>query len=159
MSTSNMKKKASKKDKKKSGPKPGRARKSGASRSKERPAPMGARSQPLPGMGVKNVRLDNICESIADERAVMNAASLEEKSLISSALQVMQEKKLTVWKHGGVELVRVPGADKLRVKLTKDQGDTNMGDGASNSSQSDLVDPEAADAPRDNGDGEDELTD
>lgn len=76
----------------------------------------------------RNVRLDNVCEGIANERGIMNAASLEEKSLIQSALQVMQAKGVQVYKHAGVELARVPGAEKLRVRLTKETGDADAGD-------------------------------
>lgn len=97
-----------------------------------------ARSQALPGMEqARNVRLDNICEGISQERAVMNAASVEEKSLISTALQVMQEKGITVHKHAGVELVRVPGADKLRVRLTKETGSAGVEGGVTTGSSDD----------------------
>lgn len=102
----------------------------------------------------RNVRLDNICEGIAEERGVMNAAAYEEKSLISTALQEMQQKGITVYKHGGIELVRVPGADKLRVRLSKEGGDaevskgkttsTNPDDGADEAGPAD-VDDDAAD--------------
>lgn len=104
----------------------------------KKPSP---RSQVLPGMEqVRNRRLDNICEGIAQERSIMNAASVEEKSLIATALQVMQDDKRTIYKHSGVELVRVPGADKLRVKLTKDSGDAEVSGGTTRSSQDDIVD-------------------
>lgn len=85
----------------------------------------------------RNTRLDNICEGIAQERGVMNAASMEEKSLINAGLQEMQDKKITVHKHAGVELVRVPGADKLRVRLTKDTGSAGVEGGTTRGSNSD----------------------
>lgn len=78
---------------------------------------------------VRSGKLDNICEGIAEERSVINAAQTEEKSLISTALQVMQQQGITVYKHGGIELVRVPGADKLRVRQTKDHGDASVAGG------------------------------
>ena len=55
----------------------------------------------------------------------MNKAKTEEKGLINSALQEMQAKKITTYHHAGIELARVPGAEKLRVRLTKaaDEGD------------------------------------
>jgi len=93
----------------------------------------------------RNVRLDNICEGIASERAVMNAASVEEKSLISTALQTMQEKGITVHKHSGVELVRVPGADKLRVRLTKETGSAGVEGGVTTGSNSDEADQSDSD--------------
>jgi hypothetical protein len=75
---------------------------------------------------VRNKRLDNICEGIADERAQKNRCDLEEKGLIQSALKAMQQANISVYKHGGVELARVPGSEKLRVRLTKDQGDAEV---------------------------------
>lgn len=77
---------------------------------------------------VRNVRLDHICESIGEARTQMNDAKQEEGGLIQTALQVMQNGKVTVYRHGGVELARVPGAEKLRVRLTKEQGDADAGD-------------------------------
>lgn len=98
-------------------------------KSHDEPAKRGARSQPLPGMeGVRSKRLDNLCESIGEHREKMNAARTEEQSDIVAALQEMQKKKISVYKHGGVELARVPGAEKLRVRLTKEQGDADVDD-------------------------------
>lgn len=87
---------------------------------------------------VRNVRLDHICESILDERAAKNAATTEEQGLIATALQEMQKKNVTVYKHGGVELVRVPGADKLRVRLSKEDGDADVAGGATTSGGEDV---------------------
>lgn len=92
--------------------------------------PKGPRSQSLPGMSeVRNTRLDNICEGIAEERQQKNAADLEEKQLTSTALQVMQSSKISAYRHAGVELARVPGAEKLRVRLTKETGDSEVSEG------------------------------
>lgn len=92
-------------------------------RAQKRAKPMGARSQPLPGMEtVKHPILRNICEGIADERATMNAAATEEKQLISTALQYMESKGVPLFKDCGVELTLVPGSNRLRVRLVKDQG-------------------------------------
>lgn len=77
---------------------------------------------------VRNKKLDNVCEAIGEERRQMNAAKQEEQGLIQSALQVMQRDGVTVYRHSGVELARVPGAEKLRVRLTKEQGDADAGD-------------------------------
>jgi hypothetical protein len=77
---------------------------------------------------IRNVKLDNICEGIAEERGTMNAAKQQETGLIQSALQVMTGKGIQVYKHGGVELARVPGAEKLRVRLTKETGDADESD-------------------------------
>ncbi len=104
----------------------------------------GARSQPLPGMEqVRNVKLDNVCESIAEERETMNAAKTKEKQLTATALQVMQIGKVTVYKHAGVELIRVPGADKLRIRLVEDSGDAAVTDGTTTDSASQAADGDA----------------
>ena len=87
------------------------------------------RSQTLPGLEqVRNGKLDNLCEGIADVRATMNEAKQEEKGLIAATLQAMVAKGVTVYKHGGVELARVPGAESLRVRLVKAQGDADAED-------------------------------
>jgi hypothetical protein len=89
----------------------------------------GPRSQVLPGMEqVRSRKLDNLCEGINDCRTQKNAATLEEKSLDDSALQVMVREGITVYRHGGVELARIPGAEKLRVRLTKETGDAGSED-------------------------------
>lgn len=74
---------------------------------------------------VRSRKLDNICESINDCRSQKNDAVTEERSLEASALQVMQKEDRTVYRHGGVELARIPGAEKLRVRLTKEEGDAD----------------------------------
>ncbi len=94
-----------------------------------KPVKKGPRSQVLPGMErVRNSRLDQICEAIGEERERMNAAKTEERGLITGALQEMQRANLSVFRHGGVELSRVPGAEKLRVRLTKEEGDAGAED-------------------------------
>lgn len=87
------------------------------------------RSQALPGMeSVRSQRLDNICEGIAEERESFNAHKFAETGLIQSALQDMVAKGIQVYKHGGIELARVPGAEKLRVRMSKDHGDAGVED-------------------------------
>lgn len=92
----------------------------------------GPRSQTLPEMGqVRSTRLDNLCEAINEDRQAMNAAKGSEAGNIQAALREMQRATdkhpngRMVYKHGGVELARVPGADKLRVRLSKDDGDAD----------------------------------
>ena len=54
-------------------------------RSASRPRSTGPRSQTLPGLSqVRDQKLDNITEGIAEERERKNAADTEEKSLITS---------------------------------------------------------------------------
>ena len=87
------------------------------------------RSQILPGMEqVRSKALDNICEAIGDVRETMNAAKKEESGFVLSALQQMQRTSVTVYKHAGVELALVPGAEKLRVRLVKEEGDAGDDD-------------------------------
>jgi len=89
----------------------------------------GPRSQVLPGMAqVRSKRLDNLCEGIAECRETKNGAVLEEKSLEESALQTMVRENKAVYRHGGVELARIPGAERLRVRLTKETGDADASD-------------------------------
>jgi len=89
----------------------------------------GPRSQVLPGMEqVRSRKLDNLCEAIAECRAQKNAAVTEEKSLDATALQVMVGEGLAVYRHGGVELARIPGAEKLRVRMTREEGDAGDAD-------------------------------
>lgn len=72
--------------------------------------------------------MDSICEAIGQERETVNAAKREEAGLIQGALQRMQQKGLQVYRHAHVELSRVPGAEKLRVRLTKEEGDAGVED-------------------------------
>jgi hypothetical protein len=99
----------------------------------------GPRSQTLPGLNkVRSQRLDNLCEAIAEDRAKMAQARADEQASIQGALKEMKGKGLVGYKHAGVELAFVPGADKLRVRLTKDASDdATAGEGVE-------VEPEAA---------------
>jgi hypothetical protein len=93
---------------------------------------------------VRSKRLDNICEAIGEERRAVNAAKQEEVGLIASALQVMQREDVTVYRHARVELSRVPGAEKLRVRLTKEDGDADASDLESDDTTDDTDAGEAA---------------
>lgn len=74
---------------------------------------------------VRNGRLDNLCEAIAEDRRTTSAARADEQGSIQSALREMKQKNIGAYKHAGVELSFVPGADKLRVRLTKDAEDSS----------------------------------
>jgi hypothetical protein len=78
---------------------------------------------------VRNARLDHLCEDIGDNRDAMNAARASEQEAVAGALAVMHRDKISVYKHGGIELARVPGSEKLRVRLVKDQGNADVGTG------------------------------
>jgi hypothetical protein len=83
-----------------------------------------ARQPALPGTeSVRSEKLDAICEGIGEERDTMNAAKLEEAALVTAALDLMQKRGITVYRHATIELARVPGAEKLRVRITKEEGD------------------------------------
>jgi hypothetical protein len=68
---------------------------------------------------VRNVRLDNLCESIAEERRAINDATVEVKGLSITALREMREKRLTSHRHAGVELIRIPGEERLSIRTSK----------------------------------------
>lgn len=90
------------------------------------PARRRARQGVLPGTeSVRSDKLDALCEGIGDERDKMNAARLECQTLIAAALELMTKKNLTVYRHDRIELARIPGADKLRVRVTKEEGDAD----------------------------------
>ncbi len=85
-----------------------------------------ARQAVLPGTeSVRSEKLDAICENIGDERDRMNKARTETQALIGAALDIMTKKNLTVYRHDKIELARIPGADKLRVRVTKEEGDAD----------------------------------
>lgn len=87
------------------------------------------RSQLLPGMEqVRDRVLDELCESLGDCRDTMNASKVEEKGLIQSALKRMQVKERQVYKHARIALSREPGAERLRVRVVKEQGDADESD-------------------------------
>lgn len=87
------------------------------------------RSQTLPGFDqVRSRALDNLCEAIGDVRATMSAAKLEEAGLLKSTLQAMQRADIALYRHARVELARVPGAEKVRVRVTKEEGDAGAED-------------------------------
>lgn len=110
------------------------------------------RSQALPGMEkVRNIQLDKITEAIADERRTKNAALNEEKTLKSQAEKEMQRKNITVYENNGVELVMVPGAPSLRVRLVKQTGEASVEDGTSSNGGGDESDGEESG----DGDGQD----
>lgn len=85
------------------------------------------KDRPLPTMEQsKNARLERLCDSIGTQREVINAAKTTERGDIQAALQEMQRSGLQVFRHGGVELARIPGADKLRVRVTDEEGGASV---------------------------------
>ncbi len=115
----------------------------------------------LPGFEqVRSRKLDHICEGIAEERRVKNAATVEENSLIAAAQKVMEghDPALMAYKHGGVELVLVPGSSRIRVRLVKDTGDADVSGGNTRASNAEDTDTPALDVDVEdlNGDSGDE---
>lgn len=77
----------------------------------------------LPGMEqARHARLDNLCMSIGDAREAMNTAKADEEAGKQAALAYMAQHGVSVYKQHGIELVRVPGHDALRVRLVKGDG-------------------------------------
>ena len=102
-----------------------------------------ARSQALPGMEAQwIVKLDNACERISDTRAELNKLREDEAGDERIALDLMRTHDLRSYRHAGVELVRVPGEEKLRVRTsrtsaTAESEDVEMNDTAQGSELSD----------------------
>ena len=87
----------------------------------------GPRSRTLPGMAqVRLDRLDRLCEDIGELRDDANRCRTQETGAKDSALRLMHDKGVTVYMHAGLELVRVPGSEKLRVRRAKDEGDAHV---------------------------------
>lgn len=76
---------------------------------------------------MRNGRLDNFCESIGEDRKRIAQLKADEQGSIQGALKEMKAKNVGAYKHAGVELAFVPGADKLRVRLTNDDSDSAAG--------------------------------
>lgn len=70
---------------------------------------------------VRNKRLDNLCEALGEVREQMAQQRADESGSMQAALAEMRAKNLTTYRHAGVELARVPGEEKLRVRTSKAQ--------------------------------------
>lgn len=78
---------------------------------------------------VRDEVLDALCESIGDARDTMNAARNTEQADCQASLHRLQEKGWTKYAHAGVELLRVSGEEKLRVRTKKEATTMSDGDG------------------------------
>jgi hypothetical protein len=65
--------------------------------------------------------LEGIAEAIADTREKKNNLLEDEKGYVASAIDLLHKHALTAYRAYGVELVLVPGGDKLRVRLVEQQ--------------------------------------
>lgn len=76
------------------------------------------KTQPLPGLVRKpDARLRVLCEEIANDLSIVNAASARIKHNRLAALPILVAKGGHSVVHSGVELTRKVGAEKLTVKL------------------------------------------
>ena len=81
---------------------------------------------PLPGLeGTRNVRLDRYCETLGDIRTQLSTLRQDEQDQASGALREMHNSDRETYQHAGVELVRLVGTEKLRVRATRDAANTS----------------------------------
>ncbi len=69
---------------------------------------------------VRHTSLDSACGAIADCRDTANQARTDEAAHKQAALIYMQHHSVNAYKHGGIELLRVPGHEELRIRQIKD---------------------------------------
>lgn len=87
------------------------------------------KDQPLPGM--EDVRIKAIQEclaSLAEVRETLNTTRNEEKTLMQRLLNLMRKHEKQACRSNGVEAVRVPGEEKLRVRTSKEQATAEVDD-------------------------------
>jgi hypothetical protein len=81
-----------------------------------------ARQVPLSGMEDVRIRaLDDCAASIAEIREQMNELRGQEGDHLKNALKLMRKHDRMSWRAAGVELVRVAGEEKLRVRTSKEK--------------------------------------
>lgn len=68
--------------------------------------------------------LDKLCEQISDTRAAVNRLRGDETDLERHAHKEMQAHQVMNYSAAGVELSRVPGDEKLRVRTSKETSTT-----------------------------------
>lgn len=113
-----------------------------------RTAKLRPKTQHLPGMeGMALIAsLDRLAESLADIRLQLNEIRAQEKGQLVNALRELRKHNRTVYKAHGIELVRVPGEERVRVRLVAGQGAAD-------------TDPDEEQPNLDNGEGDDAGTD
>lgn len=114
-------------------PKQGKAKRPGKAPTRKpaaKRAPPGPRSQMLPGMEhVRDQTLDRLCESVGEGRDAMAQLRENEAGDLQAALTRMRARNLHTYQHAGVEMARVPGEEKLRVRATKDKATAAVDEG------------------------------
>lgn len=82
----------------------------------------GPRSQSLPGMSqIRDAKMDEICESIGEGLDGINQSTDQVDEGKSAAMQRLHAKGLSSYRHAGVRVSLIPGADKISVKREKDR--------------------------------------
>jgi hypothetical protein len=99
--------------------------------------PKGPRSQTLPGMSqVRDARLDQICEDIGEGLDQINAGTETVDDGKAAALVRLHARGLSGYRHAGVRLSLVPGAEKVSAKREKDH-EITLGEPAGPTPQAD----------------------
>lgn len=111
------------------------------------------KAQSLPGM--ENIgqipSLDRCCRALSDVRGQMSDLRADEAAEMQTALNELKRHNRTTYRQHGVELVRVPGEEKLRVRTSKE--------GASAETEEDAGDLDPMDAAGAGDDQGDDLGD
>lgn len=93
----------------------------GKSRGKAKRSP---RAQSLPGLETaRHGRLDQLCASLGDVRDEKNKWEKDETDLKVTALKYMIANNVQAYRHAGIEVLRVPDAEKLRVRKSSDEAE------------------------------------
>lgn len=89
----------------------------------------------LPGMeDRKDRQLSELASGVADERHTQAESKMSEAGLLQAVQKRMKSLGMATFKDHGVQFVRVPGDEKLRVKVDKGSAGEEQG--------SDLAEPE-----------------
>ena len=87
------------------------------------------KDQPLAGLeDVRIPELDEVCGHISDVREELNSQRTQEKEHLQTALDLMREHKKKSWAAHGVELIRIPGAEKIRCRTSKEKATAETDD-------------------------------
>jgi len=78
---------------------------------------------------VRDGVLDRLCESLGETRDKMAELRADEAGDSQAALTRMRARSLTSYRHAGVEMARVPGEEKLRVRTSKEKATAEVDEG------------------------------
>lgn len=85
--------------------------------------------QALPEMEDVKVRsIQNALASLSEVRAQLNELRQQEAGLMQRTLDLMRKHEKTSCRAHGVEVFRVPGEEKLRVRTSKEPATAETGD-------------------------------